>query len=260
MRELLYRRNVVREVLRANRRRIHRLLIDRAGAAQGVAELEPLARQLGVKVETATRADLDQISGGANHQGVAIEVGSYPYVDLVDILETAASQPKPLVLILDLVQDPINVGRLLRTAEACGVAGVVMQDRRSGDLTPAVVTTSMGASEHVAIARVPNLVRAMEDLKAADLWLAGLDLSPESQPMNQVSLNVGLGVVVGNEGFGLRRLVRETCDLLVYLPMRGQIQSLNAAVAGSVLLYAAWQAQGFIGARPPTTSGLAFDG
>lgn len=254
MSEYLYRRNVVREVLRANRRKIRRLLIDRSGAADGVLELEPLARTLGVRVESATRADLDRISNGANHQGVAVEVGEYPYVDLHDILADAKTQPRPLVLILDLVQDPINVGRLLRTAEACGVVGVVMQDKRSGEITPAVVTTSMGASEHVRIARIPNLVRAMEDLKAADLWLAGLDLSDEARPLNQVDLNVGLGIVVGNEGFGLRRLVREHCDMLVYLPMRGQVQSLNAAIAGSIVMYAAWQAQGFTGLRPPTAS------
>lgn len=254
MTEYLYRRNVVREVLRANRRNIRRLLIDRSGAADGVLELEPLARDVGVRIESATRADLDRISNGANHQGVAVEVGDYPYVDLHDILADAKAQPRSLVLVLDLVQDPINVGRLLRTAEACGVVGVVMQDKRSGDITPAVVTTSMGASEHVRIARIPNLVRAMEDLKAADLWLAGLDLSDEARPLNQVDLNVGLGIVVGNEGFGLRRLVREHCDMLVYLPMRGQVQSLNAAIAGSILMYAAWQSQGFAGLRPPTGS------
>lgn len=251
MTEFLYRRNVVREVLRARRRQIKRLLVMRDHKPPpGMEEIETLARETGVRVEDATRDDLDSISRGANHQGVAIEVGPYPYVALGNILDTVAAQPgQSLVLVLDQVQDPINVGRLLRTAEATGVAGVVIQERRAGDITPAVVTTSMGASEHVQIAQVTNIPRAMETLKEADLWLAGLDLAADARPLNQVPLDISLGVVVGNEGLGMRRLVRERCDMRVYLPMRGKIQSLNAAVAGSILLYAAWQAQGFPGAR-----------
>lgn len=258
MKETLYRRNVVREVLRAGRREIHRLLVDHQGAAPGVDEIVALAQSTGVRIQSARRDELDRLSAGANHQGVAVEVGPYPYVALQDVIDQLRFQEGPaLVLLLDLVQDPINVGRLLRTAEAVGVAGVVIQDRRAGEITPAVVTTSMGASELVRVAQVPNLVRAMNDLKAADLWLAGLDLSPDARPLGQAALDVSLGVVVGNEGFGLRRLVRETCDLRVFLPMRGRIQSLNAAVAGSILLYAAWQAQGFPGARPPNVDPAA---
>ncbi len=253
MTEFLYRRNVVSEVLRANRRHIKRLLVMRdRKPPRGLPEIEALAREQGVRVEAATRDDLEIISRGANHQGVVIEVGRYPYATLDEVIAAIAAQPgKALVLVLDQVQDPINVGRLLRTAEATGVAGVIIQDRHAGNITPAVVTTSMGASEHVRVAQVTNIVRAMERLKEADLWLAGLDLSRGARPLNETSLDISLGVVVGNEGVGLRRLVREHCDMRIYLPMRGKIQSLNAAVAGSILLYAAWQAQGFPGARAP---------
>lgn len=248
--DILYRRNVVREVLRAQRRDIRRLIVQRGkDAPDGIEPLVALALQAGVRVEQAQKQQLDELAAGANHQGVAVEVGPYPYVEMDELLVRARREQPSLVLVLDLVQDPINVGRLLRTAEAVGVAGVVVQDKRAGEITPAVVTTSMGASEHVWVAQVPNTARAMNRLKEADLWLMGLDLSPDARPLNEVALDVSLGIVVGNEGFGMRRLVRDTCDLRVFLPMRGRIQSLNAAVAGSILMYAAWQAQGFPGAR-----------
>ncbi|MEK7787399.1 MAG: RNA methyltransferase, partial [Chloroflexota bacterium] len=122
-------------------------------------------------------------------------------------------------------------------------------DKGSGEITPAVVTASMGASEHMLVARIGNLARTIDLLKKSDVWIAGLDLSPEAQLLGQVDLNRALAIVVGNEGSGIRRLVRDKCDLLIRLPMRGHVQSLNAAVAGSIVLYAAWQARGFVGNR-----------
>jgi 23S rRNA (guanosine2251-2'-O)-methyltransferase len=144
----------------------------------------------------------------------------------------------PFILILDALQDPQNLGTLLRTAEAVGVHGVLLPLRQTATITPAVVTASSGASEHLLVGQ-SNLAQAMDILVENNLWLIGLDGGPESQPLEQVNLKGPLGLVVGNEGQGMRRLVREKCDVLLRLPMRGNIESLNAAVAGSVALYLA---------------------
>lgn len=246
--DVLYGRNAVLEALRAGRRSFHRLLL-----AEGVQpddtlkEIGRLAAGRKVPVQPMPRAELARTAGG-NHQGVALETGPYPYVELENILERAAAAGEaPLMLLLDLLQNPQNLGTLIRTAEAVGVHGIVIQERRAAEVTPAVVQASAGAVEHMLVAQVTNLVRAMQRLKSEGLWLVGLEASPEAQPYDQVDLSGPLGLVVGSEGEGLRRLVRETCDLLVRLPMRGQVASLNAAVAGSIALYLA---------RPPGYSPL----
>ncbi len=146
------------------------------------------------------------------------------------------------------MQDPQNAGSLLRTAEVVGVHGVILQERRAVGVTPAVVNASSGASEHLSIARETNLARIMRRLQQDGVWLYGMDGRPESTPYHEADLSGPIGLVVGSEGAGLRRLVRERCDVLIRLPMRGRIESLNAAVAGSVALYAVWRCRGF-GAR-----------
>ncbi len=244
--EFLYRRNVVLETLRAGRREVRRLLLAENADLKAVKEVLAEAQQRQVKIEQRPLKELNLISQGDNHQGVVLEVGPYPYANFAEPLERArAAGEPPLLLLLDQVQDPANVGRLLRTAEACGAHGVYLPDRGSGEMTPAVVTASMGASEHILVVRVANLARAIETLKREEVWIAGLDLSPEAQRFDKVDLNRPLGIVVGNEGAGMRRLVRDKCDFLIHLPMRGRVQSLNAAIAGSIVLYAAWQARGF---------------
>jgi 23S rRNA (guanosine2251-2'-O)-methyltransferase len=175
-------------------------------------------------------------------------VGPYPYSSVDDILAAAVSRgERPFFLLLDLIHGPQNIGALLRTAEICGVHGVIVQNRRAPEITPTVVIYSAGATEHLLIAQVTNLVETIKQLQRQDVWIVGLDLDSRAQRLGQVDLNMSLGIVVGHEGSGLRRLVRESCDILLQLPMRGQVESLNAAVAGSVLLYAAWQARGFEG-------------
>jgi 23S rRNA (guanosine2251-2'-O)-methyltransferase len=238
--ELLFRRNAVRECLRAGRRAIYRLTVsddlDRAAAADILAE----ARRRKIPIQEADRKTLNLASHGEPHQGVLLEVGTYPYVDLEDLTAYAAERREPpLLVLLDLVQDPRNVGALLRTAEAMGVHGIVIQERRGCEITPTVVTTSAGAAEHLRVAQVTNLVDAMRRLKQRDVWLFGLGLGPEAEPLDQVDLDLPLGLVIGNEGEGLRRLVRDRCDRVVKLPIHGQVESLNAAVAGSIALYAA---------------------
>jgi 23S rRNA (guanosine2251-2'-O)-methyltransferase len=188
-------------------------------------------------VNRTTRHDLDQI-GNIHHQGVALETSEFPHTSLDDILAVAQSSPDaPLLLLLDRLQDPQNVGSLMRTAEAVGVGGVVIQRRRAVGITPAVVNASSGAVEHLRVAQVTNLVRAIDRLKTQDVWVAGLEAVPGAQQINQADLTGSLALVVGSEGQGLRRLVRERCDFLVQLPMRGQVRSLNASVAAAVALY-----------------------
>ena len=246
MAEFLYRRNVVLETLRAGRRDLRRLLVAEDADRQALAELLAEAGRRNLPVETRPVKELNQVSHGDNHQGVAVEVGLYPYAEFDEPFELAqAAGEPPLLLLLDQVQDPANVGRLLRTAEACGVHGVFLPDRGSGEITPAVVTASMGASEHMRVVRVNNLAQTVDLLKRSEIWIAGLDLSPAAQVFGQVDLNRPLGIVLGNEGAGLRRLVRDKCDFLLRLPMRGRVGSLNVAIAGSIVLYAAWQARGF---------------
>jgi 23S rRNA (guanosine2251-2'-O)-methyltransferase len=187
-----------------------------------------------------SRDELDRLR--VNHQGVAADVGDYPYVEWRRILARAETRHEPpLVLLLDLLQDPQNVGTLLRTAEAVGVHGVILQKRRAVGITPAVVSASSGAVEHLLVAQVTNLVRTMKALQEAGLWLVGLEDLPEAGRYDQADLDMPLGLVVGGEGGGMRRLVRETCDLVLRLPMRGRVNSLNAAVAGSIALYQCWQ-------------------
>lgn len=244
MREWIYGLNPVYEVLRAGRRHTFRLLI-----AQGVqtkdrlADIQKLCKNSNTPVEYQPRANLDGIQ--SHHQGVLLETSGFPYRSLQDMFDLANqhSQP-PLLLILDTLQDPQNLGTLLRTAEAVGVHGVLLPLRRTATVTPAVVSASSGASEHLLITQT-NLAQGIKTLKERGVWVAGLDSGSDSQALQDTDLGGPLALVVGSEGAGMRKLVRKSCDLIVRLPMRGRIESLNAAVAGSIALYLAWGARGY---------------
>ena len=244
MREWITGRNPVYEVLRAGRRSVFRLLI-----AEGVQEKGRLSEILGLcehkKIECrrAPRSRLDQLSPG--NQGVALETSAYPYSGLADIFHLAEARREPLfVLLLDALQDPQNLGTLLRSAEVVGVHGVILPHRRTASVTPAVVSASSGASEHLLIAQA-NLSQAISAVKENGAWVVGLESKPGARAPGEVRLDGPLALVVGSEGEGMRPLVRSSCDWLMRLPMRGQVESLNAAVAGSVALYLAWQRRGF---------------
>lgn len=238
--EILFKRNAIRECLRAGRRRAYRLIVARDADLRESQDLITEAQQRGVRIEDSDKKSVNLLAHGERHQNMVLEVGSYPYADLEDIFAAAErANEAPLILLLDLVQDPRNVGAILRTADAMGVHGVIIQERRGCEITPTVVNTAAGGAEHLQVAQVTNLVDAMRRLSDRDVWLAGLDLAPDSQPIDRVDLDRPLGLVIGNEGSGLRRLVRDRCDFLLHLPMVGHVQSLNAAVAASLALYAA---------------------
>ncbi len=248
MREWITGRNPVFEVLRSGRRQLFRLLFAEGVQDKGrLAEIVRLSAGYQLPVERVPRSRLDSLATG--HQGVALEASGYPYSTLPDILEQAKKkQEPPFVLILDTLQDPQNLGTLLRTAVAVGVHGVILPLRRTVTVTPAVVNASSGASEYLNIAQ-SNLAHSIAELKDSGVWVVGLEDSPEANYPDQVRLEGPLALVVGSEGEGMRSLVRDSCDLLLRLPMRGQIDSLNAAVAGSVALYLAWQARQYGGHR-----------
>jgi len=239
MREILYGRQPVRETLRAGRRQVFKVMLAAGVRPTGiVGQILGMAEQAGIPVQTVNRQESDKLGGEVNHQGLAAEVSGYPYVDLPDPLEAARrSGAPPFLLLLDHIQDPQNLGSLMRTAEAAGVHGVVIPTRRASGVTAAAVRASAGAAEHVRVVQIANLVRAMEQLKAEGVWMAGLDASADSQLYTEADLSGPLGLVVGSEGQGLARLVRERCDFLIRLPMLGQVESLNAGVAGAIALY-----------------------
>jgi 23S rRNA (guanosine2251-2'-O)-methyltransferase len=252
MSELIYGRRAVLESLRAARRLFYRLWLEESaahGAAGPVAEIRSQAEAVSMPIRILRGGLFDKLSSQQiNHQGVALEVGGYPYVELDDILDaTGRTEPAPdgfapLILLLDHVQDPQNLGSLFRTADAMAVDGVLIPERRAAGISPAVVNASAGAVEHLLVAQVTNLNQAIDELKERNYWIAGLEDDADAQEPNDRMLNGALAVVVGNEGAGLSRLTREKCDFTVRLPMYGRVESLNASVAGSILLYLVRQA------------------
>src|SRR5512147_1128209 len=242
MKEFIYSRNAVYEALRARRRDVFKIQVAEGAQEKGrLAEILKTAKDRRIPVEKVQRSRLDKIH--QNHQGVVAEVSGYSYGDEVEILELAHQKGEPpFILLLDSLNDPQNFGTLLRTAEAVGVHGVIIPLAHTVEVTPAVVNASSGATEHLLIAR-SNLAQAIEALKEAQVWIVGLDQAGAELEANSRHLRGALGLVVGSEGEGIRQLVRSKCDIVLKLPMRGRIESLNAAVAGSVALYLAYLAR-----------------
>ncbi len=235
----IYGRRPVLETLRAGRRECHELIVPSGPATDEVEEMVALARARRLPVRAAQRGECDRLLGQINHQCCAVRVGGYPYVGVEEIYEAAEADPEAIVLVVDHLEDPQNLGSLLRTAEACGVCGVILPEDRGVLVTPAVVRASVGASEHLRIAHVVNLAQAMKGLKERNVWLTGLDLAEGAQPYTAIDFRGRCGIVVGNEGAGLGNLIGKTCDFIGLIPMEGQVASLNAAMAGAVVLFEA---------------------
>jgi 23S rRNA (guanosine2251-2'-O)-methyltransferase len=221
---ILYGRNPIREALRAGRRPVHRVWATRGAAA------DPWLRDL--EVLEARPEEIAARAGSEAHQGLCAEVGPYPYADDAELL----ARPDPLVVALDELQDPQNLGAICRTAECVGADGVVIPERRSAEITPAVCKASAGAVEHLAIARVRNLADFLGDAKDAGCWCYGA-AAEEGAPYLEPDYSGGCVLVIGAEGRGLRPRVAGACDRLVALPLRGHVQSLNASAAAAALLY-----------------------
>lgn len=243
MKQWIYSRNAVYESLRAGRRQPFTLEIAQGVQEKGrLIDILQLANKRKVSVKRVPRGRLERLK--ANHQGVSMEVSGYPYAELTDIFELAEARKEPLfVLLLDTLNDPQNFGTLLRTAEVVGVHGVVIPLAHTVEVTPAVVNASSGACEHLLVAQA-NLHQAITALKDSGVWIIGLESNKQAQSPDEMRLDGALGLVVGSEGEGMRPLTVKSCDLLMKLPMKGQIESLNAAVAGSVALYLAYLARG----------------
>lgn len=197
-----------------------------------VDEIVALAKANEVLVETVPRTLLDDMEPDVNHQGVLLEAPEFPYADLEDVIERTGT-----VLVLDHLADPQNFGTLLRAAEAAGIAGAVIPADRSASISPSVVNSSSGAVEHMEVALVPNLGRALDKLEQSGRWIVGLDGGDDAQNLFTADIPTPVALVVGSEGSGLTANIRKRCQLLIHLPMSGHVSSLNAATAGSIALF-----------------------
>lgn len=251
MSELLVGRHAVFEALRAGRRHCYRLWLEGKIAEQpkgSLADIVQLAEKRKVPQRPVEGGIFDRLRRAQlNPQGVALETGPYPYADIDDLLDVSGRKPDPLFLVLDHLEDPRNLGTLFRSGEAFGVDGVVLPERRSAGITPAVSNASSGAVEHMPIVQVTNINRTIDLLKKANVWTVGLDVDPAAMALSDANLTGPLALVVGNENKGLSRLAREKCDFLVTIPMAGSVDSLNAAIAGSIVLYNAYLARSLVG-------------
>lgn len=230
-------KNQVLEALRAGRE-IHRIIIaDSVEQDRTVTEILKLARQSGIPIVHKERKDVRQQASVKTNQGVIAICGEYSYYRIEDILDFARSKNEaPFVIILDGVEDPHNLGAVIRTAETAGVHGVVIPERGSVDVTPGVIKASAGASEHMLVAKEPNLVKAVEILKKQGIWICGAVQDCE-RSYHTAKLAGPLAIVIGGEDKGIGRLLRERCDFLVKIPMKGRINSLNVSVSAALIMY-----------------------
>lgn len=234
--DVLVGRNAVTEALKSGRG-INKLWIASGDREGSVAEIAALAKERGIVVQYVERAKIEALAGGHRHQGVLAYVAPVPYAELEDILKAAEAKGEaPFLVLLDELEDPHNLGALLRTADATGVHGILIPKRRSVSLNATVAKTSAGAVEYVPVARISNIAQTLKKLKEKGFWVAGADMDGE-KAYYEADLTGPLVLVVGSEGKGMSRLTKEACDFIVRMPMVGRINSLNASVAGSILMY-----------------------
>ncbi|KAB3532395.1 23S rRNA (guanosine(2251)-2'-O)-methyltransferase RlmB [Alkaliphilus serpentinus] len=229
-------RNPIMEALKSDRE-IDKILIAKGSTEGSVKKIIGHAKDKGIPVQYVERQKLNDLAESNNHQGIMAYVAAHDYSTVEEILEGARKKGKtPFVIILDEIMDPHNLGSIMRTADAVGADGIIIPKRRSVGLTAVVAKTSAGAIEYVPVAKVSNIAQTIDKLKEEGLWVAGADMSGEKEHFNQ-DLKGAIALVIGNEGKGVSRLIKEKCDFLVKLPMVGKIESLNASVAAAILMY-----------------------
>jgi 23S rRNA (guanosine2251-2'-O)-methyltransferase len=238
--EVLYGLHSVEEAVKAGRRRFDHVLVASERHDERLERLVALCREAGVRVRQESREQLTLLAQTPAHQGVVASVHPQEFLAIEDLYTPTVPGAARLLLALDGVEDPQNLGALLRVADGSGVDGVLLTERRSAPLSPVAVKASAGAAEHLRIARVVNLVRALEDLKRQNLWIIGLDERGQTD-YDQFDLTGNCVLVMGREGAGLHDLVRRTCDHLLRIPMAGGVSSLNVSAAGAVVLYEAFR-------------------
>lgn len=245
--ELIGGKNPVVEALRSGRE-LNKIWIAEGLNKKSIGEILSLAKQSGIIVQAVPKQKLDGMLD-VNHQGIIASVAAYAYAELDDLFAIARNRSEdPFFLILDELEDPHNLGSILRTADASGVHGIIIPKRRSVGLTGVVAKASTGAIEHIPVVRVNNLSQTVEELKKAGVWIAGTD-AKGSQDYRAMDATLPLAIVIGSEGKGMSRILKEKCDFLYHLPMVGQVTSLNASVAASLLMYEVLRK------RKPLTSG-----
>lgn len=226
-------KNPVLEALRSQVT-IEKIMIAKGRRETGNAEIFELAQERGIKVQLVDRKKLDFSSKTGNHQGIIAIATNFSYYDLEQMIHKAKEKEEdPFIVLLDQITDPHNFGAIIRSADACGVHGIIITKNRSVDLSPIAVKASAGAAEHMMVGKVTNLVQTLEDLKNQGFWIGGADVSGE--PYYKTNFKGPLAIVIGSEGKGISRLVKEHCDFSVSIPMYGSIDSLNASVAAGVL-------------------------
>jgi len=236
MQEKLAGVNSIMEALRG-KRKIHKIYIQEGRGGKKIEELVQQAQKKGIYCQYVDKQRLDGMYTSANHQGIVAQVDSYEYSTVDEILEQAALRGQdPFVLILDGIEDPQNLGSIIRTAECAGVHGIIIPQHSSAEVTAAVARASAGAIEHMLIARETNLVNSIKYLKTQGLWVVGASMEGRTEFFD-ADIPSPTAIVIGGEGTGIRRLVSQNCDLLVKIPMLGRISSLNASVAAGLIIY-----------------------
>ncbi len=235
--EIIYGINPVLEALKSERRALNKIILVEGKEGGGVHAIRQLAREKGIPVQGSPRDALDRLAGTGHHQGVVAFTAASSYSTWEELMDRArAAGGKAVVLILDSIEDPQNLGSLIRTAEACGVQGVILPKDRAAGITPAVVKASAGAVAHLPVVRVTNLASTLEELKKEGFWIVGADSRAEKS-LYEMKFDMKIGLVIGSEGKGIRPLLLKKCDFTVSIPMRGKVSSLNAAMAGAVILF-----------------------
>jgi len=232
---VIYGRNSVLEVLKSGRE-IDRLYVVHGTHSNSISEIIAKCSKRGILIKEIAQAKMDYYCSGGNHQGVAVMVASHEYSTVEDILDYAKSENEaPFIIICDEIEDPHNLGAIIRTAEACKVHGIIIPKRRSASLNSTVAKTSVGALEYMRVARVTNIANTIDMLKENGVWVFGADM--DGKDYRDFDYSVPVAIVIGNEGKGIGTLTAKKCDEIISLPMKGKINSLNASVAAGILMY-----------------------